>query len=117
MNEFSINFIWVALATLLLTVLAEYKLIPILRSHKVGQTILDIGPRWHKNKEGTPTMGGIGFILPILLVMAVYFVIAAIRGNAAEYIPLALTLTFAVGNGAIGFVDDYCKLIKKQNEG
>lgn len=117
MNEFAINFIWVALATLLLTVLAEYKLIPILRSHKVGQTILDIGPRWHKNKEGTPTMGGIGFILPSLVVMAVYFVIAAIRGNAAEYIPLALTLTFAVGNGAIGFVDDYCKLIKKQNEG
>lgn len=62
-------------------------------------------------------MGGIGFILAILIAVAIFFVYAAIRQRAPEYIPLALTIAFAVGHGAIGFVDDYCKLIKKQNEG
>lgn len=117
MKEFSVNFTVVAVAIFLLTVLIEYKLIPKLRSHKVGQVILEIGPRWHKYKEGTPTMGGIGFILAALVVMAVYFTVAAVKGTAADHIPLALTLAFAVGNGAIGFVDDYYKLVKKENEG
>ena len=117
MRPFTTSFVAVAISVFLLTVLAERLLIPILRSHKAGQKILEIGPRWHKYKEGTPTMGGIGFILPILLVMAVYFMVAAITGDATRLIPLALTLAYAVGNGAIGFVDDYYKLIKKQNEG
>lgn len=117
MKEFSITFAVVAVAVCLLTVLAERILIPILRSRKMGQKILDIGPRWHHKKEGTPIMGGIGFILPVLLVMAVFFILRAVQGRSAEYIPLAITLGFAVGNGAIGFVDDYFKLIKKENEG
>ncbi|MBQ7336679.1 MAG: phospho-N-acetylmuramoyl-pentapeptide-transferase [Clostridia bacterium] len=117
MNEFTITFAVATVAIFLLTVVAERVLIPILRSHKLGQKILDIGPRWHKSKEGTPTMGGIGFILAAMVVMAVFFIIHAVKGDSADYIPLSLTLAFAVGNGAIGFVDDYCKLVKKQNEG
>lgn len=117
MKEFSIMFAVGAVAIFALTVVAERILIPILRSHKLGQKILDIGPRWHKSKEGTPIMGGLGFILASLLVMAVFFTVRGIQGAGSELIPLALTLAFAVGNGAIGFVDDYCKLVKKQNEG
>ncbi len=117
MKEFSITFAIGAAAVFALTVAAERILIPILRSHKLGQKILDIGPRWHKSKEGTPIMGGLGFILAALVVMAVFFVVRGVQGRGAEYIPLALTLGLAVGNGAIGFVDDYCKLVKKQNEG
>lgn len=117
MKEFSITFAVGTAAVFALTVAAERILIPILRSHKLGQKILDIGPRWHKSKEGTPIMGGLGFILAALVVMAVFFVIRGVQGQGAEYIPLALTLGLAVGNGAIGFVDDYCKLVKKQNEG
>lgn len=117
MKEFSITFAIGAAAVFALTVAAERILIPILRSHKLGQKILDIGPRWHKSKEGTPIMGGLGFILAALVVMAVFFVVRGIEGRGADYIPLALTLGLAVGNGAIGFVDDYCKLVKKQNEG
>ncbi len=117
MKEFSITFAIGAAAVFALTVAAERVLIPILRSHKLGQKILDIGPRWHKSKEGTPIMGGLGFILAALVVMAVFFVVRGVQGRGAEYIPLALTLGLAVGNGAIGFVDDYCKLVKKQNEG
>ncbi len=116
-EEFTVTFIIALLSVFLLTVVAERILIPILRSRKLGQTILDIGPRWHKSKEGTPIMGGLGFILAILVMMAGFFIYRAVRGDSTEFIPLALTLAFAVANGVIGFVDDYCKLIKKQNEG
>ncbi|MEE0969583.1 MAG: phospho-N-acetylmuramoyl-pentapeptide-transferase [Clostridia bacterium] len=99
------------------TMLVSRKVIPILKSHKVGQKILDIGPRWHKSKEGTPTMGGICFILSILFVMTGVFVYFSNMGRASELIPLALTLGLATVNGMIGFFDDYTKLVKKQNEG
>ena len=117
MKELIITFVLVTLGVFALTALAERILIPILRSHKAGQKILDIGPRWHKSKEGTPIMGGIGFILPILVVVAIFFISVGVKGEAPDYIPLALTIAFAVAHGAIGFVDDYCKLVKKQNEG
>ncbi|MBE6537834.1 MAG: phospho-N-acetylmuramoyl-pentapeptide-transferase [Ruminococcaceae bacterium] len=112
-----LNVILPAALIFLATVLLSRKIIPILRSHKVGQKILDIGPRWHKSKEGTPTMGGICFILSILLVMTGIFVYFGVEGRAKELIPLALTLGLATANGMIGFIDDYTKLVKKQNEG
>ena len=117
MENFYLVFAVATVAVFLLTVLAEHIMIPILRSHKMGQRILDIGPRWHKSKEGTPIMGGIGFILAAMIVMAIFFVVQGIVGNASRFVPLAMTLAFAVSNGAVGFADDYCKLIKKQNEG
>ncbi len=112
-----IEFISVALAIFVLTVVLEKLIIPILKSHKVGQQILEIGPRWHKDKAGTPTMGGICFIMAILVVMAVMSVIIAVEGAAKQLIPLALALGLATFNGIIGFFDDYTKLVKKQNEG
>lgn len=117
MNAFTANFLAVVASVFVLTVIAECVLIPILRFHKVGQIIYDLGPRWHQPKQGVPTMGGIGFILPILIVAATWFIIMGVRGEASRYVPLAMVLMFGVANGAIGFVDDYCKLIKKQNEG
>ena len=84
--------------------------IPVLKSIKMGQKILDIGPRWHKSKEGTPTMGGLFFIVPIVAAGAA---IGVISGNSAIYIHLAFLLL----NGAIGFIDDYVKFFKKQNAG
>ena len=117
MKQLAILFVVALLTVFVLTVVALRVLIPILRSKKVGQKILDIGPRWHKSKEGTPIMGGLAFILAILLASAGFFLYHSAWGAASSLIPLALTLSFAVANGAIGFVDDYCKLIKKQNEG
>ena len=118
MKWFTVEFLAIFLSVFLLTVVAERILIPILRTRKMGQKILEIGPRWHKSKEGTPTMGGLGFIFATLLVMAVFFIVKAVKGLSADYIPLALTLAYAVANGAVGFVDDYFKLvIKKENEG
>ncbi len=93
-------------------------IIPILRAHKLGQKILEIGPIWHqKTKEGTPTMGGVGFIIGMLGVLLIVTIVSAIRDTVSELAPLALTLGLGVANGMIGFFDDYCKLVKKQNEG
>lgn len=104
-------------AVFLLTVLLARVIIPILKSHKAGVRILEIGPRWHKSKEGTPIMGGICFILAILISVLAVTLFAAGRGEVKGLLPMALTLVLAVGNGLIGFVDDFCKLVKKQNEG
>ena len=79
-----IVFIILTLSVLLLTALIEYKLIPILKGYKVGQTILEIGPRWHKHKEGTPTMGGIGFIAAMLVVLLGYFIYLATHPAAKK---------------------------------
>ena len=65
-------------------------------------------------------MGGIGFIPPFLLVLAVFAVLYFVKAGAAQakaLIPLALALLLGVCNAAIGFIDDYCKLLKKQNQG
>ena len=100
-----------------ITVISARALIPVLKSKKVGQKILEIGPRWHKSKEGTPTMGGISFIIATSVVALLFYVISAIKGNFYYMLPSLLTLALAYANGLIGFVDDYTKLIKKQNEG
>ena len=69
---------WIAMllsivAAFAVTALLGYAVIPWLHKLKFGQTILDIGPNWHKNKQGTPTMGGIMFIIGILLACAAAF--------------------------------------------
>ena len=116
----SIEALIAALTVFGLSALALYFLIPLLRAKKIGQSIYELGPVWHMNKQGVPTMGGIGFIPPFLLVLAVFSVLHLVLAGAAsasELIPLALALLLAVANAAIGFVDDYCKLLKKQNQG
>ena len=104
-------------AVFLLAVLIGRIMIPVLKGLKAGVRILEIGPRWHKSKEGTPIMGGICFILAMLISTLVLFLVALRRGEIYGLLPMALTLVLAVGNGLIGFVDDFCKLFKKQNEG
>ncbi len=107
-----IEFLAVIACSFGLTVLFSHFVIPILKSKKMGQRILEIGPRWHKSKEGTPTMGGICFIAAILLC-----VLAALIFVASEMKRILLVLILACSNGIIGLVDDRAKLMKKQNEG
>lgn len=85
-------------------------LIPWLKSMKTGQKIREIGPRWHKGKEGTPAMGGLIFILTA-------FVGVVGLGLAFGKWTSALVFAFALVFGAIGFFDDFRKIKKKQNEG
>ena len=103
--------------TFLITVLTLKWLIPVLKSHKMGQKILEIGPRWHKNKEGTPTMGGLAFIFAALLLAIVGFVLIGLRDGVKAIVPGSITVAYALLNGLIGVIDDKAKLRHKKNEG
>ena len=101
-----------ALALLLLRVF-----IPILKRVKLGQKILDIGPRWHKSKEGTPIMGGLFFGAAALVGCSISLIVLQIKGHIADLLPIVVSLAFIMLNFLSGFIDDYIKLFKKQNKG
>lgn len=86
--------------------------IPMLRALKAGQSIREIGPTWHNSKSGTPTMGGVMFILPLLLMIPL-----GLRGlRAGEWTGL-LVYAFSLVFGLIGFLDDFFKVKFKRNLG
>ena len=109
-----ISFIIAVLLSFVITVLLSKKFIPFLISKKMNQPIYEMGPRWHKSKAGTPTMGGIFFISAILLTVAVLSFFAIDKNALA---PVWITLGMAILFAAVGFIDDRAKLLKKQNEG
>ena len=104
-----------------------YVVIPFLHKLKFGQTILDIGPKWHKNKQGTPTMGGILFIVGTLVAFGVVVLIDKLLGGdiigTNEIVEKSMNikvwggLVMALGFAFIGFLDDYIKVVKKRNMG
>ena len=103
-----------------------YVIIPLMHKLKYGQTILDIGPKWHKNKQGTPTMGGIMFIIGICLAllstMPLIKLLGSDRmiaqlGNAYYLTSIISAIALALSMAAIGFIDDYIKVVKKRNLG
>lgn len=111
-----------ALGAFGITALLGYGIIPWLHKLKFGQTILEIGPKWHKKKQGTPTMGGIMFIIGIFVSAAVVLVINSLTGNGLgirddEMTKLWAGLIMALMFGAVGFADDYIKVVKKRNLG
>ena len=85
---------------------------------KYGQEIREEGPKWHQKKSGTPTMGGIMFITGIFTSIVIYMIFTHIINGLSDKVIKAIIL-FAVssGFGAIGFVDDYIKVVKKRNLG
>ena len=118
-----IESIIILVAVFLLSVVATRLILPILRAKKLNQPI-NMYVLEHASKSGTPTMGGICFILGSLIAMLAWIIleysgVIGKTGNFADgtLIPVALTFCLAVGNGFIGFFDDYKKLVKKQNEG
>lgn len=113
--KFEIQYLIAAVLVFVITVVSLRIMIPILLSKKMGQKILEIGPRWHKNKEGTPTMGGLSFILATILSFFVFFALIDID---AKSIVIALNiLVYALLNAMIGIIDDFAKLRKAKNEG
>lgn len=114
-----------AAAAMIFTALLGFAAIPMLRKLKFGQTILDIGPAWHKKeKQGTPTMGGIMFIPAIAAAFVIGIGMLAANGmisleqtEAMNYVNAVSGLIMAVMFGAIGFIDDFTKIRRKQNEG
>src|SRR5436190_1375225 len=98
-----------AITSLLLSFLLGPWFIERLRSAQVGQQIRDDGPQTHKKKAGTPTMGGSLILLALVLPTILW---CDLR-NTFVWLTLAVT----VGFGAIGFIDDYLKVSKKNTKG
>ena len=95
-----------------ITVIAGKLLIPALVRLKAGQSIKEIGPTWHMTKQGTPTMGGLMFVLTTCLAAAV------LTGNWYGQWDFTLALIgVSLLTMLVGFVDDYIKVVKKRNLG
>jgi len=99
-----------------LTVLLERRLIPILAG-KAQQPIYKEGPAWHAKKSGTPTMGGLAFMIALFAATAPAVLFFALKNQTEEILSLSILLLYALLNGAIGIADDAKKLKRKQNEG
>ncbi len=89
-----------------------------LRKLKYGQEIREEGPSWHQKKSGTPTMGGIMFIAGAGLAVIITLIMTKLAGNLDSVgMRAAALLAVSAGFGAIGFIDDYIKVVKKRNLG
>ncbi len=97
------------LTALLISFVVGPYLIRWLGHYQLGQSVRDDGPRSHLVKAGTPTMGG----LLILVSIATATLLWADLGNRFVWVALAVTLMF----GAIGWVDDYRKIVKRNSRG
>lgn len=123
------NGVWALIAAAIafgVTAIMGKWMIPFLHRINFGQTIRDEGPKWHKKKQGTPTMGGIMFIIGILLatVIAVPCYWQMSSNNIFQMSETGLMATkifaglcLALGYGLIGYLDDYIKVVRKRNLG
>ncbi len=98
-----------ALTSLLFSLWLGPKLIRYLQTMQIGQTVRDDGPQSHLSKSGTPTMGG-------LLILAAIALSTLLWADLTNYYVLVVLFVLA-GFGAIGFVDDYRKVIRKDSAG
>ena len=111
------QFLAVLVSSFVITAILCRFIIPKLSEKHIGQSIRAEGPKSHQGKAGTPTMGGICFIMGMLATLLVVTVLYALKGMARQLVPMALTVCLALFNGLIGLYDDYKKLIHKRNEG
>ena len=103
MSNISLSF----LISFVVCTVINFFLVPALRYLKFGQTIREEGPKWHEKKSGTPTMGGIGFLVVTVIVAYVFCKDFAVR----------LGIIFSALYGLIGFADDFIKIVFKRNLG
>ena len=112
-----------AVISFLVSALMGKWMVPLLRRINFGQTIREVGPKWHKKKNGTPTMGGFLFIMGVFLAAAVCLPLyygqpsqdPALRSQSLTKAVGGLLM--ALGFGLVGFIDDYIKVVKKRNLG
>lgn len=103
-----------------ITGLLGYFMVPFLHKIKFGQTIREVGPSWHKNKQGTPTMGGIMFIIGSSVAAVICIAFLWLNGGAETQLMLVKVVAgalMAVGFGIVGFLDDYISIKKHRNLG
>ncbi|NLG53514.1 MAG: phospho-N-acetylmuramoyl-pentapeptide-transferase [Clostridiales bacterium] len=108
-----VELIFAALLAFFVTAVSGKLIIPYLRKLKIGQSILEIGPKWHMGKQGTPTMGGIMFILGSGISVFLAGLPQMLQGDVRHILIFAFAAIF----GWIGYIDDYAKVVKKRNKG
>ncbi|MBQ3220012.1 MAG: phospho-N-acetylmuramoyl-pentapeptide-transferase [Clostridia bacterium] len=94
--------------SLILSILLGKIFIPILRRVKIGQTVLKY-VETHKDKNGTPTMGGLFFVISAVLTFLIF---GGTKGRIA-----LVSMTIGVAFLIVGFIDDFIKIKYRQNEG
>jgi phospho-N-acetylmuramoyl-pentapeptide-transferase len=97
-----------ALWAFILSLILAPIFIAAIKRYRFGQQIREEGPRRHLKKAGTPTMGGIIFLLPIIPVLLIF---------SPKTTELFLVLLLCMGNGIIGFLDDFLKVVRKRSLG
>ena len=111
-NSDTVFAISLLLVAFFLTVLMLPRLIKYLHVLKFGQAIREEGPQSHMHKKGTPTMGGISFIVSIVISLIVAIILDS--GNIQYYILfIYTTISFSI----IGYIDDMLIVVKKKNDG
>lgn len=100
----------------LFTFLIEKILIPAL-TKKAEQPIYAEGPKWHLSKKGTPTMGGLAFVLSITFSLLCGALILFITKDLNGVLSLVICQIYAISNALVGIIDDAKKLKKKKNQG
>lgn len=118
----------VGLLSFVIAAIGGKALIPFLHKLKFGQPIkVEFGPKWHAGKQGTPTMGGLLFMISSVLASAVGYVLyrmfadSALDADSTEMTNAALRMlsavVFCILFGLIGFIDDFTKVARKKNDG
>jgi phospho-N-acetylmuramoyl-pentapeptide-transferase len=108
MNSYVLRTLLPVVISFFIAVLIGPKIIELLRRLKAGQTEREEGLESHQKKTGTPTMGGIIFLIPVVIIGIFY------GRTHKEVIPV---LILTIGFGIIGFLDDYIKVVRKHNLG
>ena len=106
--------ILILILSLGITLAIEWQIIPFLKK-RAAQPIYEGGPSWHMKKSGTPTMGGIGFLIAISISLLVACIF--LRENKTAVASLLITTVFAMLNSVIGIIDDLTKLRRRENAG
>ena len=107
------NVILAILTAFVLTLWLGRVVIPVLRKLKAGQAIREDGPTWHNSKAGTPTMGGLMFMIAAAVCVVVFGFTGMLSGDFSPLYVLLLALCF----GLVGFLDDFFKVKYKRNLG
>ena len=101
----------IAAAAFAVSMFVTARMIPLMKKKQFGQFIREEGPKAHQSKAGTPTMGGIAIVAGVTAALVISMFTGA-------HVPQKLAILLSMyAFGAIGFIDDYNKIAKKQNEG
>ena len=105
------------ITSFVISVILSFIIIPILKKVKVGQIEREDGPQSHLKKQGTPTMGGIIFMIAIIICTTGVYAILHLVGHSEVAQNLLPMLCLTIGFGIIGFIDDFKKLVLQNTEG